>query len=424
MDTIDPLSLLEVCLGDESTTPAGNDEVIEIASDDSNTPNALLATSDLAPQALEVQVDLTPYFQSVARNDYHNYLSNEYLSDIKSKEDTPHTKKNMKLMNQVLEAVQRLNSVNPTEQGYRSAIFKDISAVRKEKLHCTICEVHIGCRKNFDNLSLIHPLLKVLVCSKCYTQYSFVGFPLNVKGKDIRCRWCAQPATRKVSLRVCSRCPFSFCQNCLERNLFRDHYLSKQKWVCCICDLKKLYRLRAVAWALMSYVRILNSDAKLSATVDVSTCCSANGVNGKKVGGGGQRRPGAERVLVQPSIALLESKWLTSGIGRVSESAQRLVCQLSDLSDSIPSLVPFDLFQEKLGTLRSLVSKHLADLTSIQDHVLKDVKVEHPPPPPKKMKATPPALLDLDQLKAKYSLKNCSVVVQRLSSSQLSEYNL
>lgn len=106
----------------------------------------------------------------------------------------------------------------------------------------------------------LHPLLGVLVCRECYTNYGdgdFTSFPEGVDetGDDNYCRWCVDGG----DLFGCHSkdengytCHYVFCNECIQKNVPDDPVLLHSKnpefqWICYACDPSKLevHRKRA-----------------------------------------------------------------------------------------------------------------------------------------------------------------------------------
>ncbi|XP_075214219.1 uncharacterized protein LOC142320403 isoform X2 [Lycorma delicatula] len=178
------------------------------------------------------------------------------------------------------------------EREFRKDYFKDPSSnVLKQRLHCTICDIHIGaCPQNSKNM-VCHRFLKVLICRKCANFYGQGDFPQD-DGSDEFCRWCGEGG----EVFLCNSCSNVFCQACILRNFGMQEVKRVDRlenWDCYVCDTRPLWTLRAIAFALFTYVRrikvvayrngmyqtINSSNAKVSKSdlmaleTDLSTCC-------------------------------------------------------------------------------------------------------------------------------------------------------
>uniref|UniRef100_A0A0A9YX93 Transcriptional regulator ATRX n=1 Tax=Lygus hesperus TaxID=30085 RepID=A0A0A9YX93_LYGHE len=175
----------------------------------------------------------------------------------------------------VLQNIQKLSATSKEEEKFRRRAYSSISLVLRKRLHCTICDAHIGAYLGLKDMDIEHPLLKVLACSKCTLKYHYLDFPLNVDGRDIRCRWCTNSSKEESPLRYCNYCPFAFCEMCIYRNLPLDELASnKNNWICFVCNVKDLWPSRAVLWALRVLIDTnlaLKEEKKWS--TDQSTCC-------------------------------------------------------------------------------------------------------------------------------------------------------
>lgn len=80
--------------------------------------------------------------------------------------------------------------------------------VQYTRIHCTVCNCHLGSAvANFSDI-FIHPLLKVLICKDCFEFYQSSDFIQDDDGNENYCRWCAQGGT----LVCCTKCPKVFCK--------------------------------------------------------------------------------------------------------------------------------------------------------------------------------------------------------------------
>ncbi|ESN97767.1 hypothetical protein HELRODRAFT_114133, partial [Helobdella robusta] len=90
-----------------------------------------------------------------------------------------------------------------------------------------------------------HPVLKVLICRKCYYWYTSAEVDQDSEGTDEQCRWCRQGG----DLICCDFCHNSFCKGCIRRNLGRKELNSIldsdecSKWKCYVCNPKPLLSL-------------------------------------------------------------------------------------------------------------------------------------------------------------------------------------
>ncbi|XP_014248799.1 uncharacterized protein LOC106666248 isoform X2 [Cimex lectularius] len=176
--------------------------------------------------------------------------------------------------------VKKLNNVDQSEHYYRRTQYKVLSCVLRKRLHCTICDEHVGCNLGQRANHIQHPLLKVLCCSKCISLYRQKKFELSPDGKDQFCRWCTKPPSESSPLRYCKVCPFAFCEMCIYCNLPLDELATNRNdWLCIVCNMKDLWPSRGVLWALLGQIQFNKSrciDAKWKG--DVSQCCRADQV--------------------------------------------------------------------------------------------------------------------------------------------------
>jgi transcriptional regulator ATRX len=76
------------------------------------------------------------------------------------------------------------------------------------RLHCTVCDCHIGCTPEATFNMSFHKVLRVLICKDCETFYGNGDFPCGDDGSETFCRWCGQGG----QLYCCSVCPNVFCK--------------------------------------------------------------------------------------------------------------------------------------------------------------------------------------------------------------------
>lgn len=181
-------------------------------------------------------------------------------------------------MEMVIKNGNKLAVISPEEEAYRKKLYKTMNIVLRKRLHCTVCDAHIGCYLDLNLEEIEHPLLKVLSCARCTFTYKHIDFPLTPDGKDVRCRWCTKPSSEDSPLRFCKFCPFAFCEMCIYRNLPLDE-LSRNKgvWMCIVCNMSELWPSRAVLWALIAQIQFNQSREGVEKWEgDVSQCCKSN----------------------------------------------------------------------------------------------------------------------------------------------------
>nr|CAD7440219.1 unnamed protein product [Timema bartmani] len=173
---------------------------------------------------------------------------------------------------------QNATQVSLEEQEYYKTMFSDFSEVRYLRVHCTVCERHLGCSAVAPVFS--HRILRVMVCLNCYIFYEGGDFDRGEDGSDLYCRWCGQGG----KLLCCSSCPNVFCEKCVKINFGMETLRSIKKvddWDCFVCNLKTLWEKRAICNALINYINLLRSKAKevklrtnvMPQNVDESECC-------------------------------------------------------------------------------------------------------------------------------------------------------
>ncbi|XP_013386812.1 transcriptional regulator ATRX [Lingula anatina] len=103
-------------------------------------------------------------------------------------------------------------------------------------VNCTACGKQVN--HKIRGKVLRHPILRVLICKKCYKYYSSGEFDKDEDGFDEQCRWCAEGGR----LQCCDYCTNAFCRNCIKRNLGRSEYSAveglgdNEKWRCYVCN--------------------------------------------------------------------------------------------------------------------------------------------------------------------------------------------
>lgn len=86
--------------------------------------------------------------------------------------------------------------------------FVDAKNIELCRIHCTICDKHIGCGADGKKKAETHIMLDVLICKVCHEFYGDGKFPLDkTDDTEIYCRWCGQGGDQIC----CSFCPKVFC---------------------------------------------------------------------------------------------------------------------------------------------------------------------------------------------------------------------
>lgn len=93
-------------------------------------------------------------------------------------------------------------------------IVLDLEEVKFIKIHCTGCDKHMGSAPNEYENRFQHPILKVLLCAKCFQFYCSGEFEKGEDGSELYCRWCGEGGL----VYCCTKCPFVFCKVCLMIN--------------------------------------------------------------------------------------------------------------------------------------------------------------------------------------------------------------
>lgn len=84
----------------------------------------------------------------------------------------------------------------------------DYERVKLFRLHCTICDKHLGCAPWLNERQMrLHKLLNVAVCRKCFEFYGDVNFPIE-DDAELYCCWCGEGG----DVFCCSKCPKIVCK--------------------------------------------------------------------------------------------------------------------------------------------------------------------------------------------------------------------
>ena len=76
------------------------------------------------------------------------------------------------------------------------------------RLHCSVCDCHIGCGESANFTMACHRVLKVLICNECDSFFGTGKFEVGEDGSEIYCKWCGQGG----QVVCCSHCPSVFCK--------------------------------------------------------------------------------------------------------------------------------------------------------------------------------------------------------------------
>jgi hypothetical protein len=90
----------------------------------------------------------------------------------------------------------------------QSCFDSDLRMVMYLRLHCTVCDCHIGCTPAAVSMMAFHKFLRVLICRDCESFYGNGDFACGDDGSETFCRWCGQGG----QLYCCSHCPSVFCK--------------------------------------------------------------------------------------------------------------------------------------------------------------------------------------------------------------------
>ncbi|XP_054266795.1 uncharacterized protein LOC128988984 isoform X2 [Macrosteles quadrilineatus] len=172
---------------------------------------------------------------------------------------------------------------------------KDLFAGHFEKvkifrLHCTICDKHLGCAPWFtERYMRMHKLLNVMVCRKCFEFYGDINFPTE-DGSEIYCSWCGEGG----DCYCCSSCPKIVCKKCIRRNFGPEKLVeidNNDDWSCFVCKPQDIWPHRALMWGMQRWgkgmrqlVAMLTKEEKqVKLSLDTSHCCVDHNTNPRPI---------------------------------------------------------------------------------------------------------------------------------------------
>ncbi|XP_037042629.1 uncharacterized protein LOC119078984 [Bradysia coprophila] len=158
------------------------------------------------------------------------------------------------------------------------------------RLHCTVCDTHVGCAVANEGNIRTHPVLLVTQCQTCHTFYNRREFTVGANSKELQCRWCAQGS----GVYSCSKCPYVFCRKCILQNLSKNVITEIEKnnnWRCFACAPGVLSHLKAQHWALTNHlrqtknqIRVMKNPDQLYELMyqDLTLCCGKDPLNSRQ----------------------------------------------------------------------------------------------------------------------------------------------
>ncbi|KAL7293938.1 hypothetical protein TKK_0012668 [Trichogramma kaykai] len=153
---------------------------------------------------------------------------------------------------------------------YKLTYGKDIPGTRFMRLHCTGCDEHIGSAPSEEHNMHEHPVLRTLLCFKCWQFYGDGNFEQGEDKTDMFCRWCANGG----NLYCCSACSNTFCSKCIKRN-FEPNVIKRieedENWKCFVCDPCDIFPLRSLCRALLEHIKKTKFLLEFSTNLDAKT---------------------------------------------------------------------------------------------------------------------------------------------------------
>ncbi|KAG5879805.1 hypothetical protein JTB14_013451 [Gonioctena quinquepunctata] len=164
------------------------------------------------------------------------------------------------------------------ERRLKEQTYGEKNQIQFTKIHCTACNVHLGSALDGQGNRFVHPLLKVLICKKCYHFYTSGEFEKDEDGSELYCRWCGQGG----QVMCCGNCEMVFCKKCIRINFDRKKIAAirdSDDWLCFRCNPSQLIHLRIHCSEFMDYVQremsTISSHENPAAamTKDFCQCC-------------------------------------------------------------------------------------------------------------------------------------------------------
>ncbi|GBP35458.1 Transcriptional regulator ATRX [Eumeta japonica] len=280
------------------------------------------------------------------------------------------------------------------------AIINDLNDVKKDKLHCTACNKHLGSAARSETRMRPHPMLRTLVCHLCHSFYNSGEFEKGDDGSELYCRWCGQGG-----------------QKCIRRNFGSTKIKeieSADDWKCFKCVPRPLWDLRALCWALMRYCDLQNRLAyttvdpvlkekyQQACAIDESMCCKDK--KKKPIITYNRKKDQPEDTTKKLGELKLE------GLKKSSEKSAELISKIPP-TIQVKKFASINANETSLIDINRKAQKRPASPIKVKPNILKKPLPISPyiapqPPPMKKIKISQPILIPNSMKVDKQFLRN------------------